>query len=61
MRHYSDCAVHSAPALPVGPCTCGGVPFYARWAMEWKRLFYRMTGRSVYGLSCECSACRPNG
>lgn len=23
MRHLSDCAVHNAPALPVGPCDCG--------------------------------------
>lgn len=22
--HWSDCAVHNAPALPVGPCDCGG-------------------------------------
>lgn len=22
-RHDSDCAVHNAPALPVGPCDCG--------------------------------------
>jgi hypothetical protein len=21
--HDSDCAVHNAPALPVGPCDCG--------------------------------------
>jgi len=21
-RHYSDCAVHNVPALPVGPCGC---------------------------------------
>lgn len=21
--HASDCAVHNAPALPVGPCNCG--------------------------------------
>jgi hypothetical protein len=21
--HASDCAVHNAPALPVGPCDCG--------------------------------------
>lgn len=24
MMHYSSCAVHNAPALPVGPCNCGG-------------------------------------
>ena len=23
-KHYSDCAVNNAPALPVGPCDCGG-------------------------------------
>jgi len=23
MAHASDCAIHSAPALPVGPCDCG--------------------------------------
>lgn len=23
MPHASDCAVHNAPALPPGPCTCG--------------------------------------
>lgn len=22
-EHASDCAVHNAPALPVGPCDCG--------------------------------------
>jgi hypothetical protein len=22
MRHYSDCAVHNGPALPVGECDC---------------------------------------
>lgn len=21
-QHSSDCAVHNAPALPIGPCTC---------------------------------------
>lgn len=24
--HASDCAVHNAPALPVGPCDCGARP-----------------------------------
>lgn len=24
--HASDCAVHNAPALPVGPCDCGIEP-----------------------------------
>ncbi len=23
MAHWSSCAVHNAPALPVGPCDCG--------------------------------------
>ena len=23
--HWSDCAVYNAPALPVGPCDCGGL------------------------------------
>lgn len=23
-EHYSDCAVHNGPALPVGECDCGG-------------------------------------
>lgn len=23
MAHWSDCAAHNAPALPVGPCDCG--------------------------------------
>ena len=22
-HHFSDCATHNAPALPVGPCDCG--------------------------------------
>jgi hypothetical protein len=22
-QHASDCAVHNAPALPIGPCDCG--------------------------------------
>lgn len=26
VQHASDCAVHNAPALPVGPCDCGAVP-----------------------------------
>lgn len=25
MNHFSDCAVHNAPALPKGPCDCGAV------------------------------------
>lgn len=24
--HASDCALHNAPALPVGPCDCGAAP-----------------------------------
>lgn len=24
--HWSDCAVHSEPAFPAGPCDCGGFP-----------------------------------
>jgi hypothetical protein len=27
-HHASDCAVHNAPALPVGPCDCDG------WVLE---------------------------
>ena len=23
LRHYSDCAVHRAPAMPPGDCDCG--------------------------------------
>ena len=23
VQHASDCALHNAPALPVGPCDCG--------------------------------------
>jgi hypothetical protein len=23
VQHASDCAVHNAPALPIGPCDCG--------------------------------------
>lgn len=31
--HWSDCAVHRAPAYPVGGCTCGGLDLaaYARY------------------------------
>ena len=25
-QHTSDCALHNAPALPVGPCDCGASP-----------------------------------
>jgi hypothetical protein len=25
-RHWSDCAVHNAPAYEAGPCDCGGIP-----------------------------------
>lgn len=24
-EHWSDCAVHNAPALPAGECDCGGI------------------------------------
>ncbi len=24
-KHASDCAVHNAPALPIGPCDCGAL------------------------------------
>lgn len=24
IEHWSDCAVHSEPAYPAGPCDCGG-------------------------------------
>jgi hypothetical protein len=24
-EHWSSCAVNNAPALPVGPCDCGGL------------------------------------
>ena len=24
-QHWSDCAVYNEPALPVGPCDCGGL------------------------------------
>lgn len=24
IQHWSSCAVNNAPALPVGPCDCGG-------------------------------------
>lgn len=27
-QHWSDCAVHNEPALPKGPCDCGG--YYAQ-------------------------------
>jgi hypothetical protein len=23
VKHWSDCAVHNAPAMPAGPCDCG--------------------------------------
>jgi hypothetical protein len=23
INHWSDCALHNAPALPIGPCNCG--------------------------------------
>ncbi|WP_205194978.1 hypothetical protein [Burkholderia sp. Ax-1719] len=26
VTHASDCAVHNAPALPIGPCDCGAQP-----------------------------------
>lgn len=26
VEHASDCALHNAPALPVGPCDCGATP-----------------------------------
>jgi hypothetical protein len=25
-QHWSDCAVHRAPAYDPGPCDCGGIP-----------------------------------
>lgn len=24
-QHWSDCALHNEPAMPAGPCDCGGV------------------------------------
>lgn len=27
--HWSDCAVYNAPALPPGPCNCGGLDLAA--------------------------------
>jgi hypothetical protein len=27
--HWSDCAIYNAPALPVGPCNCGGLDLTA--------------------------------
>lgn len=24
LKHWSDCAVHNEPAMPNGPCNCGG-------------------------------------
>lgn len=33
--HASDCAVHNAPAIPVGPCDCGASDGdYLRRAIE---------------------------
>lgn len=26
MEHWSCCAIYNGPALPTGPCNCGGVP-----------------------------------
>lgn len=28
--HWSDCAVHNAPAYPPGPCDCGGYMWRSR-------------------------------
>ena len=25
MGHWSDCSIHNEPALPAGPCDCGGL------------------------------------
>lgn len=29
MKHASDCALHSAPAYPAGPCNCGAIDYEA--------------------------------
>lgn len=35
VEHWSDCAVHNAPALPAGPCDCGGYePDYDGFAVD---------------------------
>jgi hypothetical protein len=38
-HHWSSCAVHNEPALPAGPCNCGGVPFRIWWAAKLRRLW----------------------
>jgi hypothetical protein len=39
IQHASDCAVHNAPALPVGPCDCGAVPLPPRLSSEAARIW----------------------
>lgn len=34
LMHRSDCAVFNAPALPVGPCNCGGWYGDPQWALD---------------------------
>jgi hypothetical protein len=36
-EHWSDCAVHNGPALPVGPCDCGASSPPAPGEVEWLR------------------------
>jgi len=48
--HSSDCAVHNAPALPVGPCDCGVEPHQHVW--KWANI-----NDIDY---CQCGATRPH-
>lgn len=50
--HDSDCAVHNAPALPVGPCDCRA-PIALNERDEQGRLIVRdvMTGRQTAALT----------
>lgn len=35
VKHWSDCAVHSEPAYPAGPCDCGAVVMTPEQTLDW--------------------------
>src|SRR3954453_8826170 len=45
MRHGSDCAVNHGPALPAGPCDCGGLDLAAYGLERFSVAHIPSTGR----------------
>ena len=49
--HWADCAVHNAPALPLGECNCGGLYLADNAAHNGIATAVSLAGR------CGCFAC----